>query len=334
MSDVTPLVSVITLSYNSTWLLDTVSSVLAQNYDRIEYIVSDDGSISFPDGKIRELYANTARPDWSLKIIRHQNNIGTVGNLNAAIRSSSGEYLIFVSGDDLLPAIDTVSYWVHEFQFQQLDVLIGYADVYDLEMKHRINRMPTRKQASLIKNLAPTDLYQKLCYKNFIFGCCTARTRKSIDTYGYFDSRFHLLEDYPMNLYLLRNDVKFGLVDRLVIKYRSGGTSASCNYNAVYEKDSDLLYTIEQSRYAKRSKRVLRQYSIWKETRKEASALFSIYYSKNLFCSDKILYCLRHPLPFLRQLCYAFYWRSRRLLYSIIDLRRYSNDENRYHNYY
>ena len=38
-----PLISVITLSYNSEYLMESIRSVLRQTYENIQYVIVDDG---------------------------------------------------------------------------------------------------------------------------------------------------------------------------------------------------------------------------------------------------------------------------------------------------
>ena len=45
--EIKPLITVITASYNSKYLYESISSVLSQTYEKIEYIVADDGTEGF-----------------------------------------------------------------------------------------------------------------------------------------------------------------------------------------------------------------------------------------------------------------------------------------------
>ena len=118
----TPLVSIVTPSYNQAeFLAATLDSILAQDYPSIEYIVIDDGSTdSTPD----VLNSYTGRVNWE----RHA-NAGQSRTLNKAWASARGEYLGYLSSDDLLlpHAISTL---VSALQTQP-DALVAYCD-FDL----------------------------------------------------------------------------------------------------------------------------------------------------------------------------------------------------------
>ena len=47
-----PLITVLTLSYNSTYIYESIQSVLEQSYPHIEYIIVDDGSGAFCQDEI------------------------------------------------------------------------------------------------------------------------------------------------------------------------------------------------------------------------------------------------------------------------------------------
>ena len=90
-----PKVSVIIPTYNFEKLIgETVSSVLAQNYDNIEVIVIDDGSTDHTKEVLN-------RFGDQIKYI-YQNNQGESTARNCGIRQAQGQYLIFLDADDLL----------------------------------------------------------------------------------------------------------------------------------------------------------------------------------------------------------------------------------------
>jgi len=88
-------VSLVTPAYNQADFVGaTIDSVLAQDYPTIEYRVLDDGSTDHTP-EVLARYASVVRCD------RHS-NIGQSATLNKGWTESSGEYLGYVSADDLL----------------------------------------------------------------------------------------------------------------------------------------------------------------------------------------------------------------------------------------
>lgn len=109
-----PLFTVVTVAYNSEkWIRQAINSVLASEFAEFEYLICDDCSTD-NSWDIIQSYK-----DERIKIFRHHKNRGEYQNRNFALEHSSGQYLLFVDGDDELFA-DT------------LGKLAGYIYLYPL----------------------------------------------------------------------------------------------------------------------------------------------------------------------------------------------------------
>ena len=112
-----PLVTVITPAYNrASYLVETIESVLSQDYPAIEYIVLDDGS---KDHTCEVLEQYNGRITWE-----SHPNMGETRTVNKAIAMSHGEIICIVNSDDpLLPhAVKTGV----EFMEARPDILVAY----------------------------------------------------------------------------------------------------------------------------------------------------------------------------------------------------------------
>lgn len=100
-----PLVSIIIPAYNvGKYIEECIRSIMNQTYTHIEIIVVDDGS---PD-ETPAIIDRMASIDKRIIPI-HQRNAGVSAARNTGIKISTGEYLVFVDGDDYL-APDFVEY--------------------------------------------------------------------------------------------------------------------------------------------------------------------------------------------------------------------------------
>lgn len=93
-------VSIIIPVYNSeNYISDCLESILVQTYQNIEVIVVDDGSIDDSVNKCKEIQKNDNR----VMIIKKKNG-GVSSARNTGLKKSSGDYIIFVDSDDIIPA--------------------------------------------------------------------------------------------------------------------------------------------------------------------------------------------------------------------------------------
>ena len=100
-------VSVIVPVYNvEDYIEKCVQSLIKQSYKNIEIILVDDGSPDCSATIIDEL----AKMDQRISVI-HQKNKGVSSARNAGLECSSGDYIMFVDGDDWVDS-DYVSYFL------------------------------------------------------------------------------------------------------------------------------------------------------------------------------------------------------------------------------
>lgn len=93
----TPLVTVITVTYNSAkYVRDAIESVLHQNYEDIEYIIGDDHSTDDTWDII-----GTYKDD-RIRAYRNPSNMREYPNRNKALSMASGKYVVFIDGDDMI----------------------------------------------------------------------------------------------------------------------------------------------------------------------------------------------------------------------------------------
>lgn len=92
-----PLVTLVTPTYNQAdYLAQTIESVLAQRYECLDYVVLDDGSTDETQS-VLERYSG--RVDWQT-----QPNMGQSRTLNKGWSAARGEFIGYLSSDDLLAA--------------------------------------------------------------------------------------------------------------------------------------------------------------------------------------------------------------------------------------
>jgi glycosyltransferase involved in cell wall biosynthesis len=97
---VTPKVSVIVPVYNQEpFIRETVDSVLSQDYEDVELILSDDGSTDGTSTILREY--ETVDPE-RVRVVASSVNTGIAGAFNRALDAHTGEYIAWLGGDDVM----------------------------------------------------------------------------------------------------------------------------------------------------------------------------------------------------------------------------------------
>lgn len=131
MSDSEPLVSIVIPAYNgAAFLVESVKSVLEQDYPNIELLVFDDGS---SDGTVELLESFGERFYWE----SHE-NIGQSSTLNKGWRMAKGEILSYLSVDDILEP-EAVRESVKAL-VENPDIVLSYGDYTLIDVKGQVLR--------------------------------------------------------------------------------------------------------------------------------------------------------------------------------------------------
>ena len=218
----------------------TIDSVLAQDYPNFEYIITDDGSDNFPEADIRQYIAERA-PDLKLQIIHHEENVGTVRNLDYAWRQARGTYIADVAAGDTLPAPDTLSKIVEAMERTGCGVLSASRLMVDENgapmeylphriFRKRLGKLPCRK---LYGMFVSGQVYA-------MFSGSSIAVRKDADEkLGGYDMKYRLWEDGPFIAKALHEGAIGTDLDLTIVNYEYGGISTGGSH-PLLDKDVEL----------------------------------------------------------------------------------------------
>jgi glycosyltransferase involved in cell wall biosynthesis len=97
MNSTTPLVTIAIPTYNRLdYLKQAVLSAQQQTYLNLEILVSDNASVDGTKAWMQNL------TDHRIRYLRHDKNLGMVGNWNTCLHLAQGAYFLLLSDDDLL----------------------------------------------------------------------------------------------------------------------------------------------------------------------------------------------------------------------------------------
>lgn len=156
MKPLEPLVSVIIPTYNRPqYLKQAITSAIAQTYQNIEIIVSDNCSPENPQSLIESFN------DPRIKFYRHPENIGMLGNQFHGFKIATGKYVATLHDDDmwdenflskLVPHLETNPY-----------LILAFCDQYIIDGDSKINIVATEQNTRSYKR----DQITEGIHKNF-----------------------------------------------------------------------------------------------------------------------------------------------------------------------
>ncbi|WP_162341282.1 glycosyltransferase family 2 protein [Paenibacillus paridis] len=161
------LVSIIIPAYNvGKYIEKCLLSVLDQSYTNIEVIVVDDGSTD----KTGQLIDCVSQQDSRVRVI-HKKNAGVSAARNSGIEISTGDYLVFVDGDDYI-AQDYVEY--------MLSIIENTGSEFCLSKCCYTKSGEKQTESEYIKKLQSEDATALLISPDVIVGCWNKIFKRSL----------------------------------------------------------------------------------------------------------------------------------------------------------
>jgi len=162
-----PIVTIGALCYNnSRYLVETLDSILQQDYPYIEVILVDDCS---KDDSVQVIKDWLQDKKLSWRFIQHTQNRGVTKTLNEVIDKASGKYFKAIACDDiLLPTY--CSYMVERFEQLMDDYAMIYSDVITIDENSNVfGTTPfTERQWDDESKIPSGDLFDQLADWCFI----------------------------------------------------------------------------------------------------------------------------------------------------------------------
>lgn len=179
MSTSPPLVSIIIPFYNCLYVAQAIESVLDQTYSHIELIVVNDGST------INKHLIDPYLP--KIKYIE-QVNKGVAAALNEGIKQAKGEYLVWLSSDDLI-APNKIKVQLGFMEKRMSLISFTNFNVINEENKVIIHNAGN----NFLNELEVLQTFLESCPIN---GCTVMMSRKIIERIGYFNEELKYAQDY------------------------------------------------------------------------------------------------------------------------------------------
>ena len=232
-----PLVSIIIPLYNgSNYVEQAILCATQQTYENIEVIVVNDGSKDEGAGrKICQKYAD--------KIVYvEKENGGCASALNYGIRLAKGEYISWLSHDDLYD-LEKIEKQVNQYKNLGLNkentVISNSARLIDAGGETLFH--PQQREKKFLSN---QKAYKYLLHKKCFNGCGLLIPISIFKRVGYFEESFRFVLDWNLWLKFASAGVDFYLDDEIIVSNRCHGAQVTVRQKELHRKETER--TVEE----------------------------------------------------------------------------------------
>jgi glycosyltransferase involved in cell wall biosynthesis len=208
----TEKVSVLVLTYNAAnFIRESLDSILAQGYDDLQIVVSDDASRDGTQDILREY---SAKHPSEFTVNLNHTNVGITRNANIALSLCTGMFVAFHAGDDvMLPGkINAQVAYFHQHQ----DCVLCYhnLEIFDSDSGRLIGYY------NGLKNPPREGGVRELIVHGCFMGGMSVMVRRASLPPGGYSEAFPVASDWLLWIATTINGGRIGYVNQVLAKYR------------------------------------------------------------------------------------------------------------------
>jgi len=266
-----PKISVCIPTYNyGRFISEAIDSVLGQTFSDFELLVADNASTDSTEEIVRQFAAQDAR----IRYVRHESNLGMVGNWNYCLREARGKYIKFLFADDLFASDEILELMASVLDADESVSLVGSARKL-VNSDSGITKILSFSRENKVLN-GTVAINMCIRQKQNLIGEPTAVMFRNNQAERGFDNKYHQLVDLEMWFHLLEKGKYHYFAEPLCVFRMHDEQESAKNAKKCVEFDDILvLYSeylckpyIEFSRFFKKYLWHDYYYQIWKAFRK------------------------------------------------------------------
>ena len=217
-------ITIITVVFNGAkYIRSAIQSILSQDYDNIEYIVIDGGSIDGTVDIVKEYQDK-------ISVFISEPDEGIYDAMNKGIVLATGNVIGILNSDDFYVDNNVVKQVVREFNNRGVDSV--FADLVYISSSN-INKVVRYFDSGQFKPSL------------FSYGLMPAHptffVKKSIyEKYGKFHTNFKNAADFDLLArFICTNKITYYYIDKVIVKMRLGGASTS--FSSIWTNNIEIL---------------------------------------------------------------------------------------------
>lgn len=235
-----PVVSVIMPAYNaSSYIQESINSVIAQTFSNWELIIVDDGSTDATSSII----ANNCNQDYRVKGFYQEN--GKQGKArNLGISKASGTYIAFLDADDFwMP--EKLEIQLQEIKQENVDLV--FSDSYIFSDSNVSDK--SRKMNTIQLSLKGIEALQLFLEGNRIPTLTVLAKKEKIDLVNGFTEKkeIPLAEDYHLWLKMIINECVFYGSEKTLASYRLHDKSSTSEDKLASKQIPEVFFDLMQN---------------------------------------------------------------------------------------
>jgi glycosyltransferase involved in cell wall biosynthesis len=258
-----PLVTIICLCYNhEEYVLESLFSVVNQNYAAVELIIVDDCS----SDNSKAVIENWLHDFPKIQFIANEVNLGSTKSFNKALKKANGEFIIDLAADDILVP-NCVTSQINAFKnttYKNLAVVYGNAELISEKGIFKSYYFPVDHFKKVLKPRVTGDIYESVLSGGDCMCSVSSMVKKS--AFDHLNGYDETLSYEDLDLWIRASRIyDFDFIDEILIQKRTVDNSLGTHF---YMKNDARARKINQSTYL-----ILKNAIRLNKTKKEDKAL-------------------------------------------------------------